>query len=153
MYCALDSNGKKIVAIHEDLEVVNKYCEMIKKFHDVYLPIGKIKKKKIKDSSMYEDLYLVRYNDSYVQAGYVDVLKLMSEDFAYDYKYTIEILMRVLELCGDDITKGEKKAIQKTIYALNRLIKDDADFVPELATLQTASYDLEYYEYNKDIPF
>ena len=153
MYCALDSNGKNIVAIHDNIEVVKRYCEMIKKFHDVYLPIGKIKKKKIKDSRMYEDLYLVRYNDTYVQAGYVDVLKLMSDDFIYDYKYTTDILMRILEVSGNEISNGEKKAVRKVILMLDRLIKEDEEFVPQLNTLQSARYDLECYEYNKGIPF
>lgn len=121
MYCALSTDGKKVIAIHDDIDVVEKYIDNIEKNHNIRLPIGKIKKKQLKKHPEYNDLYLVRYNNIYVQAEYLETLSIISEDYIYDYRCAIEILLRSLEV--EDMSENDMKAIKKSIKVLDKIIK------------------------------
>ena len=72
MYAAFD--GKDLIAFHEDKEVIELYCDIIENYHGTVLTIAKIKKKKCKKIKEFNDLYLVRYGEIYIQQGYVDYL-------------------------------------------------------------------------------
>lgn len=141
MYCALSTDGKKVIAIHDDIDVVEKYIDNIEKNHNIRLPIGKIKKKQLKKHPEYNDLYLVRYNNIYVQAEYLETLSIISEDYIYDYRCAIEILLRSLEV--EDMSENDMKAIKKSIKVLDKIIKSYEEYVPELSTLQSTKMDLE----------
>lgn len=159
MYCVLDEYGRKVIAIHYEKETCEKYCELIERFHNIKLPIGKIKKKKLKKHpeikkhpELLDDLFLVRYNDTYVQTGYVDVLEINSGELLHDYKYAKEILIRVLKI-EDTIDKSARKAIEKSILLLDELYNDNSEFVPMLSDLQSYKMDNEAYEYNRGVEF
>lgn len=141
MYCALSTDGKKVIAIHDDIDVVEKYIDNIEKNHNIRLPIGKIKKKQLKKHPEYNDLYLVRYNNIYVQAEYLETLSIISEDYIYDYRCAIEILLRSLEV--EDMSENDMKAIKKSIKVLDKIIKSYEEYVPKLSTLQSTKMDLE----------
>lgn len=153
MYCVLDEYGRKVIAIHYEKETCEKYCELIERFHNIKLPIGKIKKKKLKKHpELLDELFLVRYNDTYVQAGYVDVLEINSGEFLHDYKYAKEILIRVLKI-EDTIDKSARKAIEKSILILDELYNENSEFVPMLSALQSDKMAYEAYEYNIGVEF
>ena len=151
MYCVLDEYGRKVIAIHDDKDTCEKYCELIEKYHDIKLPIGKIKKKKLKKHPELDELFLVRYNETYVQSGYVDVLEISSGEILHDYKYAKEILMRILEI--EEIDKSNRKAIEKSILIIDELYNENSEFVPMLSDLQSAKMDYEAYKYNRGIEF
>ncbi len=147
MYCALSTDGKKVIAIHDDIDVVEKYIDNIEKNHNIRLPMGKIKKKQLKKHPEYNDLYLVRYNETYVQAGYSETLSITSDTYIHDYRYAKDILLRSLEV--EDMDENERKAVKKSIMVLDRIVKSYEEYVPELSTLQSTKMDLEAYIENR----
>ena len=147
MYAAFD--GKQIVAFHDEYRVVEEYCSLIEKNHNGRLSICKIKDKKCTKLDYFEDLYLVRYNETYVQSGYVLYLQILTDDYIHDHVYAKDILMRILEFYS--FSKDEMKAIKKTIKILDNMIKDDSEYVPELSTLKSMEVDYQPYIYNKGI--
>ena len=78
MFCAYDIE-ENIIAFHDSKKVVQKYIDTVFSIHKVELKLGKIKKTsewKILDK---DDLYLVRFNDTYVQSGYLLYLELAED--------------------------------------------------------------------------
>jgi hypothetical protein len=147
MYGAFD--GKHVIAFHDEYRVVKSYCELIRKHHDVKLTICKIKNKKCRKLNDFDDLYLVRYNETYVQCGYLVYLQLLSDEYVYDHTYVKDILMRMMEVY--EFSHDELKAIKKTIKIMDKIIKDESEFVPELSTLKQMELDYQPYFYNDGI--
>lgn len=148
MYCVLD--GKNIIAFHEEYRVVEAYTNLIKKYHNINLEIGKVKRKKIKGVKDFDDLYLVRYRDTYVQAGYLEYLQILTDDYIYDYRYTKEVLMRFLQE-PYTLSLNDTKTIKKTIKILDKILADEEAFVPDFNSLKQMEFDYEPYIYNKRI--
>ena len=107
----------KIIAYHKKYEVVENYCEYISNHYDITSDIVKIPKStKIHE---YDDLYLVRYGDSYIQLKYYEVAQEQDEELLYDLNITKDVLLRTLEFTED---KKERKNIEKTLSVIERQI-------------------------------
>ena len=154
MYCVYD-NKKNVIAFHDDYDVVETYVQRVNQSHNIYdkdnsdLHIGKIKKKKIKKIIDLDDLYLVRYADTYVQSGYLVYLELLSDQHIYDEKHCKEIILKMLECY--DITDKERKAMEKTVEVIDRFLQESKKFTPNISELQRCEMDYAPYLYNKDI--
>ena len=121
MFCVYDEN-KSVIAFHDEYEVTELYLNHIKKSHPDQdlsnLHIGKIKKKKIKNLIDMDQLYLVRYADTYVQSGYLEYLELLSCQHIYDEKQCKDILLRILEC--NPLSSKERKNVEKTVEIIDR---------------------------------
>ena len=155
MYAVFDteslSNNPKLIAFHSDKLVAETYTYVMNSEHKHKYKVRKIKSKDF--YKMYknpDDLYLVRYGDNYVQVKYLDYLSMMSDQVIYDNKYAKDILLKVLE--ARDLSKREKKVLQKAILLLEDIIHDDESYVPDEKELNGIKeyYDAmaEYSKYN-----
>ena len=150
MYCVFDTNNN-IIAFHDDLEVVELYKDHVTRSNPDLpeLHIGKIKKKKMKRIDDYDELYLVRYSDTYVQSGYLIYLELLSDQFIYDEQQCRDVLLRILE-CRD-ITDKERKSIERTVKVVDRILQESKEFTPSLKELKNYEADYAPYIYNKGL--
>ena len=144
MYCVYDGNNR-IIAFHDDLEIVTSYVHDIQHSHSDAndLQIGKIKKKKVKSTIDYYDLYLVRYGDTYVQSRYIDYADLVGGQCMYDNQQCRDTLLRILEC--DDISDKERKSIEQTVKIINRILDNDKKYTPTIQQLIT--YETEFSQY------
>ena len=150
MYCVYDSN-KQIIAFHDEYDVVESYIDHIHKSHKEekipQLRIGKIKKKKIKHVIDLDELYLVRYADTYVQSGYLEYLEIMSSQHIYDEKMCKDILLRILEC--NPLSDKERKAVERTVEIIDRFLTESKEFTPTISELKMCEMDYAPYIYNK----
>lgn len=151
MYCCYDQDlsKEKIIAFHDEYEVVKKYCDAIKKCHNKELKIGKIKKKILKNISDFDDLYLVRYGGTYIQSGYLEYMDIERGPYIYDNRYCKDILLRILELY--DLSNSEIKNVKKTIKLIDKIMKNDSDYTPLISELEEMKMEYEPYIYNRSI--
>ena len=147
MYAAVDKDH--VIALHDDIEVVEKYAGNIYKCHNVKLDIIKIKKKALSKITNKDDLYLVRYGRTYIQVGYLLYVQLMSDQIIEDNKYAKDILLRILEMSR--LSSKEEKVISKAIDILDRTIFDDETYTPEYKELRRLKSDYDPYIYNYNL--
>ena len=134
MYCACIN--EKVVAIHDDVEVIEEYVKLYEHYHeDANIKIGKIKNKK---AAIYDDLYLEMVGNAFVQSKYVESFTILRRQMAEDTKRARNVLERLL--VEEDMSKSEKKHLTKTIEFLESLIYEDEMYTPTEEEL----------EYNKD---
>lgn len=150
MYCVYDDHNN-IVAFHDDLDIVETYVDHVRRTNDEQpeLHIGKIKKKKLKKLMDLDNLYLVRYSDTYVQSGYLIYLELISSQHIYDEQQCRDTLLKILEC--NDITDKERKSIERSVGVIDRLLQESKTFTPTLNELQQCEIDYAPYLYNKSI--
>lgn len=149
MYAVLQ-NGKAI-AFHDDLDVVETYCESIES--DELTPKLKIKKisdKKVMKLKDFSDYYLVRLGDSYIQSKYLSVASINTDQVLYDLTYAKDILYRLLET-SDDLKGKNLKAIERTIAILEIEIEDARKNIPDIKTLDELSSNFQLYQNEIDI--
>lgn len=148
MYCVYDTNNN-VIAFHDDINVVETYRENAMRSNPELpdLHIGKLKKKKMKKIYDHDDLYLVRYSDTYVQSGYLMYLELISDQFIYDEQQCKDMLLRILE-CRD-ITDKERKTIERAVKIVDRVLQESKEFTPSLCELKKFEADYAPYLYNK----
>ena len=148
MFCVIDDNNH-VVAFHEDEEVVKTYVEMIKRSKDKTYHIATIKDKKIKKIKDFEDLYLVRYGETYIQTEYLTYVELATNSqIDSDNKLCKEILFRILET--QNLDKDDKKTIMKCIKVIDNIIEENETYTPSLSELRTLKDDFESYMHNMD---
>ena len=149
MWFCYDDDEERIIALHDNKEVVEKYCELLKEYHNVNLSIGKIKKKAENRIKNLDDLYLVRYGDTYVQSGYLLYLQMSSAQLIEDISKTKDVLLRILEL--DDLSKKEIKSMERTVMCLTRIYDEQAKYTPTVKELSEIKNDFDPYFYNTGI--
>ena len=147
MYCVYDNTGN-VIAFHDEYDVVETYLDNLKSSHDNLpdLHIGKIKKKKIKNVKDLDNLYLVRYADTYVQSEYLTCIELMSHQSIYDNKQCKDVLLKILECYP--ISNKERKSIERTVDIIDRLVKEAKEYTPTLNDLKSFEADYAHYLYN-----
>ena len=144
MYCVYDNNDR-IVAIHDEYDITKIYVDHVKASHDDQheLHIGKIKKKKIKNMQDFDDLYLVRYANTYVQSGYLVYLEMLSAQHIDDEQQCRDTLLKILEC--NTITDKERKHLERAVKVIDRILEDSKKFTPSITELK--SYEMDYYPY------
>lgn len=147
MFCVLDEN-ENIIAYHENKSIVKKYVGNIYRCHSILLTIKKYKK----NDSIYTnlpDLYLVRYADTYVQAGYLLYIQLLSDQVDYDHEYVRDILLRILEITT--LSKKEKKHLEKSVEIIDKMLANEKRYTPTIQDLKSIKTDYDPYFYNAGI--
>jgi hypothetical protein len=149
MYCVYDNNDT-VIAFHDDFDVVELYVHNIKSSNPESpdLHIGKIKKKKAKTILDLDDLYLVRFGDTYVQSGYLEYLEIMSSQSIYDNKQCKDVLLRILEC--NPLTDKERKAVEKTVDIIDRILTESKEYTPTINNLKMCEADFAPYIYSKN---
>lgn len=145
MYCVYDENNN-IIAFHDKKQVVEKYVANVYKVHNVTLNIGKIKKSSKWKLEGKDELYLVRYNEGYVQSGYLLYLELSSTQYIEDEEYAIDIIYRILET--NRLTDKQEKRLRKAVEVMEELLVEDRSYVPTLKQLESMKMDYDPYLYN-----
>jgi len=148
MYAALDLKNRKIIALHDEKRVVERYIDSIEKCHGEKLSISKIKKKYLnkKIDDLY-DLYLVRYGDTYVQSGYMEYIELMDPQVEYDHQYAKDVILKILEL--ESLDKEDRKTLESTVMILESIIDQDRKYTPSISELEKIKDQYAPYIYNK----
>lgn len=149
MYCVYDNNDN-IIAFHDDICVVRSYIHNINKsYNNEYqdLHIGKIKKKKLKNIKDLDNLYLVRYSDTYIQSGYLLYHELTTAQQIYDNTQCKDTLLKILEC--EDITDKERKSIERTVKIIDRILQDSKEYTLSLEDLRHSEMHYEPYFQSK----
>lgn len=140
MYAVINNIGR-IIALHDDKKVVKRYVESVDHYHKITLDIIKVKKRAVKEIHNYEDLYLVRYGDTYVQAGYLTYIDLEYGGLIEDLRYARDILLRTLEM--EKLRKGEVKALEKSVMVFDKLLREQERYTPNESELKNIKEDVE----------
>ena len=145
MFCAYDIE-ENIIAFHDSKKVVQKYIDTVFSIHKVGLKLGKIKKTSEWKISDKDDLYLVRFNDTYVQSGYLLYLELAEDSLIRDEETARDILSKIIEI--GRVTDKETKKLEKAIEVIEDLLSEDRSYVPTLTQLKSMKLDYDPYIYN-----
>lgn len=148
MYCAMDNNDH-LIAFHDSKHVVEKYVESVKTLHDIELKVGKVKEESESKLDGKDDLYLVKYNSSYIQAGYLLYVQINMDGFIEDEIAARDVLYRIIEV--NRLTDKQIKRIMRAITILEGIIYNDTHFVPTLEQLRTMKYQYDPYIYSTGI--
>jgi hypothetical protein len=148
MYCVYD-NDDNVIAFHDEYDVVETYIHHVRVSNPESpdLHIGKIKKKKIKTIIDLDNLYLVRFGDTYVQSGYVEYLEIISSQSIYDNKCCKDVLLKILEC--NPLSDKERKHVEKTVAIIDRILTESKEYTPTLNNLKMCEADFAPYVYNK----
>lgn len=145
MYAVL--KDKKPIAFHDELKVVKRYRKGLLSDHNIDTDIRQITRKKLKRIEDYRDYYLVRYGDTYIQSKFLMSANIDMKQIVYDFKYTKDILFRILEI-PDDLTEEDKYHIEKVIEILMFKLDNVQGYTPTITELQ--SLQTMYDEYKSD---
>ena len=148
MYASIDVSGK-IIAIHDEKNIVEEYNDRVYYYHKIHLDIIKVKKKSVKKISYLDELYLIRYGETYVQAGYLTYIQLAYGQATDDEKYAKDILLRILEL--NKMSNKERKVLTKAVEILDRQIYSENQYTPSLSELKRLKSEYDPYIYNYGI--
>lgn len=144
MYAAMNSNGEPI-AFHKKLSVLSEYVDNVRSYHDgeVKLRIAKIKNKKVKGLKDFDDLYLVRIGDTFIQNKFYNYMRFVSDEPLYDLQRTISTLEDILTIKNDELSSKDIKHIKKSIKIVKAVLEKDKKYTPtyqEMEELKT-NYD------------
>lgn len=145
MYAAIHIKNDKIeyVAFHDEKRVVEKYIDYCNKYNDLDLKLIKIKRKKAEKVYNFSNLYLIKYQDTYIQNGYSEYADIC--DVIGDYQSCKDTLLAILETYN--LSKKERKAFEKVIVFIDDIISEDKKFTPSLDILKEAENDIYPYIY------
>lgn len=145
MYCAYDQK-ENIIAWHDKKSVVEKYIGSIYELHKIELSLGKIKKSSEYKALHKDDLYLIRYGNTYIQSGYLMYVELAEDKLVEDDQYALDILYRLLETAR--LTKKQTKKIVKAIKVMEKVVRKDKEYIPSFEQLKIYKMDYDPYLYN-----
>ena len=145
MYAAIHIKNDKIeyVAFHDEKRVVEKYIDYCNKYNDLDLKLVRIKRKKAEKVYNFSNLYLIKYQDTYIQNGYSEYADIC--DVIGDHQSCKDTLLAILETYN--LTKKERKAFEKVIVSIDDIISEDKKFTPSLDMLKEAENDIYPYIY------
>ena len=145
MYAAINIKNDKIeyVAFHDEKRVVKKYIDYCNKYNDLDLKLIKIKRKKAEKVYNFSNLYLIKYQDTYIQNGYTEYADIC--DVIGDHQSCKDTLLAILETY--DLSEKERKAFEKVIVSIDDIISEDKKFTPSLDILKEAENDIYPYIY------
>lgn len=146
MYAAINiirDDKIEYVAFHDEKRVVKKYIDYCNKCNDLDLKLVKIKRKKAEKVHNFSNLYLIKYQDTYIQNGYTEYADIC--DVIGDYQSCKDTLLAILETY--DLSKKERKAFEKVIVSIDDIISEDKKFTPSLDILKEAENDIYPYIY------
>ena len=148
MYCVIDDDNN-LIAFHDKQRAVETYIDRIYHTSGVSLKMLKLRKGERHIIRGKDDLYLVRYANTFIQSGYIDYITYSSLQILEDNILASDILYRLLET--ERLTKKENKTIRKAIEIMESIIKEDSEYTPSLSELKIMKMDYDPYIYNSSI--
>ena len=145
MYAVYD-NERHIIAVHDDKHVIEKYVKSVYRCHNILLEFKKVKKSSLNKPEIYDDLYLVRFADTYVQSGYLQYVDLAQSQFIEDDICARDILLRILEY--GDISDKDAKKLAKAVKVLENILAEDREYTVTFDELKELKYHYDPYIYN-----
>ncbi len=149
MFAALlveNNRNKSIIAFHKKKDIIIKYCKNANRDIDdknCKVFAIKIENKKAKQFQDYEDLYLVRYGQTYIQSKYLETHQLDSDTLIDDLKYTRDILYRIIEF---NTNKKDIKTLTKAIEIVEHEIDIAKGYTPSIKELVNRFHHYEEYK-------
>lgn len=150
MHGAYDNNGM-LIAYHDRKKVVDTYIENVYAHNHIILKrkrIPKIKREIIQ--IQFPHLFLIPYNKTYIQNGFLKYLECVDDNIIYDTQYAIDVIYRVLEWAK--IGKNKKRHVLKAIKVLEELLADGETYTPSYDDLCRMKDMYDPYIYNYKIP-
>lgn len=148
MYCVFDDDNK-LIAFHDKRRAVEVYIDRVYQTSGVNLKLLKLRKGERHIIKGKDDLYLVRYADTFIQSGYIDYITYSSLQIMEDNILAADILYRLLET--ERLSKKENKTIRKAIEIMEEIIKEDREYTPSLSELKLMKMNYDPYIYNSGI--
>lgn len=131
MYAAIKDGN--ILGIHEDIEVVKEFSRKIP--NSKVVKLKKKKRKELHDSYIEDDLYLIRYGNSYFPYELYSVAEKSDLQKDYDLRYCRDALVRFI--MDEEFSKKDIKRMIKVVEALankiGRKTDHDYEFLKEMA--------------------
>ena len=148
MYCAFDDDNN-VIAFHDKKRPVEIYIDRVYQCNKLILKMGKIKKENRYIIRGKDDLYLVRFENTFIQSGYIDYISYASLQIIEDNILAMDILYRLLET--ERLSKKESKVIKKAIEIMEYVTKEDSEYTPTLSQLQELKLSYDPYIYNTNM--
>ena len=145
MYCAYDDENN-IIAFHDSKRAVETYIDRVYQCNRLTLKMCKVRKENRHLLRGKDDLYLVRYGETFIQSGYLDYISYSSLQMIEDNIMAMDILYRLLET--ERLSKKENKTIRKAIEIMEEVTKEDGEFTPSLSQLKEMKMNYDPYIYN-----
>lgn len=143
MYCVIQNN--QIIAVHKSKKVVKEYCDLLTKSHPEIqnLYIAKFKKGKVDDKI--QRLYLVPYESTYIQEGYLDYVEIVYSSHPY-----LQMVEKMIDILDErNLSKKERRSIESTIEIIEKIVEDDRSYTPSLGELIQYENQYESYLYGR----
>lgn len=134
MYCAYDTEARRVVAVHDDANVVEEYIQNLLRGRSD-MSVGEIICRKVKRKILakicdIDALYLTRFNNTWVQQDLVEYADLVN-DHLYELENASSVLVSIIK--NEELTRSEAKTLRKTVLILER--------IKEEASTSTLTYD------------
>lgn len=123
---------QRVVAYTDDKEILEKYLFNIEKTTHKKYSFKKIKYKHIKNISEYDDLYLIRYGDTYIPNKYYKYMELC--DTKEETRQVIDYLIRQLE--QRELRDKKRKLVEKMILLIEKWYEEEKEYTPTNEELQ-----------------
>lgn len=132
------------VAFHRERRVIERYMEGYEKTNDVILKPIHIKRKKIKKCVNYEDLYLIRYGETYIQSKYLYIRQLDVEPLLDNLVCAHDVIIRIIEFNNN---KSDCHKLSKALDIIDSEIERVKEEIPSIRELKQREMDYDSYSY------
>lgn len=152
MWVVFDEKKNEIIAFHKNKKVVKRYISQLKKSNQnisFSLSLLKMKDKKARKIKYFNDRYLTRYHNTYVQYSYYAYLEIITGTDIYDEQYVLDILERTA--VNPNLSKNDVNAIKKVISIFDNMLSSDSKYTMTLDQLKSVENDYAHYYYHNVI--
>lgn len=143
MYGLVDEMNQPI-AFHREKRVILKYMKGYEKTNNEMLRPIHIKNKKVKNYYHYEDLYLVRYGETYIQSKYLYVRQLDLEPLLHDLECAHDVIIRIIEFNNNE---KECSKLSKALDIIDTETERLKNEIPSTSDLESRKIDYDMYQY------
>lgn len=133
MYYAVIDTSKsdiksKLIGYHDKKKTAAQYYYSLKQLENSEkYKFVKCKKKVIKQIPEHYDYYLVRFGRNYIPSKYFEFAKDDIYTVIFEYKHTMEILMRIFEL--EKLSQKDKDTIEESLFIVQDVMDREMDCV------------------------
>ena len=125
------NENNKVVAYTDDKEILETYLFNINKCTGKQYSFKKVKYKRIKDNEDYDDLYLVRFNDTYIPSKFYKYMELEDSN---EGRRVVDYLMKNLEI--RELSEKKRKLVEKMILLVEKWHTEDKEYTPDNEELE-----------------
>ena len=132
LYAVIDTTAnslsEKLIGYHDKKKVVAQYYYSLRQLENSSkYKFVKCKKKLIKSIPDYFEYYLVRFGRNYIPSMFYSMAKDDIQTLCFEYKFTMDILMRIFEL--EKISQKDKDTIEEALFIVQDIMDKEMDCV------------------------